>query len=100
MNRFCKALACFTACLFLVSCVPETDFIIPEKKTEYSESEREEIKGIFVVINKNTFKYHLDPDCVYATNIASENRLEITVPDLGYLAKRGYSRCSYCAGDQ
>ena len=99
MNRFCKALACFTACLLLTSCVPETDFVIPEKKTEYTEHRREETE-IFVVINKNSCKYHLNPDCAYATQISPENRLEIMACNLGYLVQKGYSCCSYCAGDQ
>ena len=97
MRCLCSLFACFLLCLFLCSCVPQTDFLISSGKTE-TETLYESETGIFVVINKNSLKYHLDPDCVYVSRMSSANRLEITVPGTDYLEKHGYSACSGCVG--
>ena len=100
MNRFCKALICVLTVLLLCSCVPEADFVISKETEKQTESVRDEKEGIFVVINKNSLKYHLDPDCTYVSRMSPENRLEITVPDTEYLSAHGYSGCSGCAGEK
>ena len=96
MKRLCQLIACFWLCLFLFSCAPETDFVIPSG-TSKTESAYETETGIFVIINKNSFKYHLNPDCTYVSRMSEANRLEITVPDTDYLKEHGYSGCSGCA---
>lgn len=92
-----QTFACVLVCLILCSCAPETDFRIPKETAESMESEYEDKNGVFVVINKNSKKYHLYADCVYAKNILPENCLEITVPDENYLREHGYSNCLKCA---
>lgn len=99
MKRRCQLFACFLLSLFLFSCTPETDFLIPAE-TSKTESAYETETGIFVVINKNSFKYHLNPDCIYVSRMSEKNRLEITVPDTDYLEEHGYSGCSRCAGEK
>ena len=100
MKRLRKTSVCFLLCLFLCSCSPETDFVISHGTALRTDVSYEYETGIFVVINKNSFKYHSDPDCVYASRISSENRLEITVPDTNYLKEHGYSACSRCSGEK
>ena len=100
MKRSCEAFLCFSLCLVLCSCAPEADFVIPKETAKQTESESEDVNGIFAVINKNSGKYHLNADCVYAARISKENRLEITVPDINYLREHGYSGCSKCAKDK
>ena len=98
MQRFFEALICALLALILCSCAPETDFVISQETVEQTESKNEEKEGVFVVINKNSFKYHLDPDCAYVSRMSSKNRLDITVPNVEYLKEHGYSACSRCAG--
>ena len=99
MKPLCKLFAYLLLCLFLFSCTPETDFVIPAEVSK-TESGYETESGIFVIINKNSFKYHLDPDCIYVSRMSLENRLEITVPDTNYLKEHDYSGCSRCAGEK
>ena len=100
MKRLLKAFVCVLVALLLCSCTPEADFVISKETEKQTESERDEKEGIFVVINKNSLKYHLDPDCTYVSRMSPENRLEITVPDTEYLIAHGYSGCSGCAGEK
>ena len=100
MKRFFQALLCLLTVLFLCSCAPETDFVISRETMEQTESEYEENRGILVVINKNSFKYHLDLDCTYVSRMSAANRLDITVPDEAYLEEHGYSACKRCAGEK
>ena len=99
MKPLGKLTICFLLCLFLCSCAPETDFVISSATAE-TESSYESKTGIFVVINKNSLKYHLNPDCVYVSRMSSANRLDITVPDTDYLEAHGYSACSRCTGEK
>ena len=99
MKRLCKLPACILLCLFLCSCSPKTDFQIPRESAEQTESVTEDQKGIFVIINKNSLKYHSDPDCVYASRMAAENRLEISVSNEDFLKERGYAACFKCTGE-
>lgn len=99
MKPLCKLVVCFLICVFLVSCAPETDFLI-SSGTAQSESSCESETGIFVIINKNSLKYHLNLDCIYVSRMSSANRLDITVPDTDYLKAHGYSGCSRCAGEK
>jgi hypothetical protein len=88
--------ACGLLCLLLCSCSPETDFRISRETAEQEDTVSADKKGIFVIINKNSLKYHSDFDCVYASRIATENRLEILVSDEDFLKERGYSACLKC----
>ncbi len=97
MKPLCKALVSCLFCLVLCSCAPETDFVIPKETMEQTNSEYEENKGIFVVINKNSDKYHLDADCVYAIRMSESNRLEIKVKNEEYLRENGYTPCAKCS---
>ena len=99
MKRLCNLFACFLLCLFLFSCAPETDFVISSETTGTESAYETEI-GIFVIINKNSFKYHLNSDCIYVSRMSEANRLEITVPNTDYLEEHGYSGCSRCAGEK
>ena len=100
MKRMRGIWASILLALLLSSCSPETDFIISDTTQEQTASFYEEETGIFVVINKNSSKYHTDPDCVYASRMAKDNRLEIKVSDLNYLEKYGYAACFGCTGKQ
>ncbi len=99
MKKLGRLLACFLLCSFLSSCTPETDFLISSAAAE-TESVYDSEMGISVVINKNSFKYHLNPNCIYVSRMSSANRLDITVSDTDYLEERGYSACSGCAGEK
>ena len=99
MKRLCKLPVFILICLILCSCSPKTDFRIPRESAEQTESVAEDKNGIFVIINKNSFKYHSDPDCVYASRMATENRLELSVSDEDFLKECGYAACFMCAGE-
>ena len=100
MKRLCKALICVLMVLVLCSCTPEVEFVIPEETESRTDTVRDEKERIFVVINKNSLKYHLDPNCTYVSRMSTANRLEITVPDMEYLSAHGYSGCSGCVGEK
>lgn len=100
MKLLGKALVSCSLCLVLCSCAPETDFVIPKKMMEQTNSEYEENKGIFVVINKNSDKYHLDADCIYAIRMSESNRLEIQVKNEEYLLEKGYEPCKKCSSEK
>ncbi len=83
--------------LLFSSCGIKTDFVISRETTFASETERGEESGIPVLINKNSKKYHLDPECVYASRMSAANRLEIKVKNEEYLLVHGYSPCAKCS---
>lgn len=87
-------LAC---CLIFCSCGVETDFVISRETVSSSHTSGMEETGIFVLINKNSEKYHLDPNCVYASRMSEANRLEIKVKNEEYLLAHGYSPCAKCS---
>ena len=100
------ALLLLICCLFFSSCDIETDFVISRETVTLSESERvEETKyaddsEIFVLINKNSKKYHLDFNCVYASHMSEANRLEMKVKNEEYLLEKGYSPCLKCSSEK
>lgn len=100
MQRFFEVLICVLLALILCSCAPETDFVISKETGKQTGSINEEKDGVFVVINKNSFKYHLDFDCTYVSRMSPKNRLDITVPNVEYLKEHGYSACSRCASEK
>ena len=87
-------------CLLFSSCGVEADFVISRESISSSHTKRDEDTRIFVLINKNSKKYHLDPDCTYVSRMSAANRLDITVPDEAYLEEHGYSACKRCAGEK
>ena len=97
MKRVCLLLAC---CLLFVSCGAETDFVISRETFSTSHMSGGEESGIFVLINKNSGKYHLDPDCVYAVRMSESNRLEIKVKSEEYLREQGYEPCAKCSSEK
>ena len=95
MKRLCLVLL---VCSFLCSaCGVDADFVISRETTSASVTEDGEASGIFVLINKNSKKYHLDPECVYASRMSEANRLEIKVKNEEYLLAHGYSPCAKCS---
>ena len=91
------ALLALVCCLLFSSCGVETDFVISRETVSSSHAKRDEDTGIFVLINKNSKKYHLDPDCVYAVRMSESNRLEIKVKSEEYLREQGYTPCAKCS---
>ena len=87
-------LAC---CLLFSACGVKADFVISRETVSSSHTKREEDTRIFVLINKNSKKYHLDPDCVYAAAMSESNRLEIKVKSEEYLREQGYAPCAKCS---
>ena len=94
------ALLLLTCCLLFSSCAVEADFVISRETVSSSHAKCEEDTGIVVLINKNSKKYHLDADCVYASRIAESNRLEIKVKNEEYLLEKGYTPCSKCSSEK
>ena len=96
-------LSLLICCLLFSSCGIETDFVISRETLASSETahtektESAEETDIFVLINKNSKKYHLDVDCVYASRMSEANRLELKVKNEEYLLEKGYSPCSKCS---
>ncbi len=93
------ALLMLICCLLFSSCGVEADFVI-SRETASSYVNRDEDEGIFVLINKNSKKYHLDPDCVYAVRMAETNRLEMKVKSEEYLREHGYEPCAKCSSEK
>ena len=87
-------------CLLFSSCGVKADFVISRETVSSSHTKREEDTGIFVLINKNSKKYHLDPDCVYAVRMSESNRLEIKVKSEEYLREQGYEPCEKCSSEK
>ena len=97
-----KRLALFLLiyCLLFSSCGVEADFVISCETLSSSHTKYDEDTGIFVLINKNSKKYHLDPDCVYAVDMSESNRLEIKVKNEEYLREHGYTPCAKCSSEK
>ena len=96
-----KRILCFFICiLFLCSCGARTDFVIPRETQSASGSgtSGDEIM-IFVVINKNSGKYHLDEDCIYVSRMSEKNRLELKVKNEDVLRRHGYTPCLKCSSE-
>ena len=98
MKRLCAIL--LLCCLLFGSCGVETDFVISREPTESSWTNSEDEAKMLVLINKNSGKYHVDSDCVYASRMSEENRLEIKVKNEEYLLSRGYTPCSKCSSEK
>ena len=90
-------LAC---CLLFSSCGVKPDFVISRETVSPSHTKREEDTRIFVLINKNSKKYHLDPDCIYAADMSESNRLEMKVKSEEYLREQGYTPCAKCSSEK
>ena len=86
--------------LLFSSCGVEADFVISRESISSSHTKRDEDTRIFVLINKNSKKYHLDPDCVYAVDMSESNRLEIKVKNEEYLRDHGYTPCAKCSSEK
>ena len=87
-------------CLLFSSCGVEADFVISRESISSSHTKRDEDTRIFVLINKNSKKYHLDPDCVYAVDMSESNRLEMKVKNEEYLREHGYTPCAKCSSEK
>ena len=98
MKRFFLFL--LICCLLFSSCGIDADFVISRETMSSSHVQRDEETGIFVLINKNSKKYHLDPDCVYAVRMSESNRLEIKVKNEEYLREQGYVPCAKCSSEK
>ena len=98
MKRLCAVL--LLCCLTFGSCGVNADFVISRETTESSWTNDSDESGMLVLINKNSGKYHLDSDCVYASRMSEENRLEIKVKNEEYLLSRGYTPCSKCSSEK
>ena len=94
------ALLMLICCLLFSSCGVEADFVISRETVSSSHVDRDEDEGIFVLINKNSKKYHLNPDCVYAVRMAETNRLEMKVKSEEYLREHGYEPCAKCSSEK
>ena len=94
------ALLMLICCLIFSSCGIDADFVISRETVSSSHVQRDEETGIFVLINKNSKKYHLDPDCVYAVRMSESNRLEIQVKSEEYLREQGYTPCAECSSEK
>ena len=94
------AILLLICCLLFSSCGVEADFVIPRETVSSSHTKREEDTGFFVLINKKSKKYHLDPDCVYAVRMSETNRLEIKVKNEEYLRDQGYTPCAKCSSEK
>ena len=87
-------------CLLFSACGVEPDFVIARETVSSTQSKRDEDAAIFVLINKNSGKYHLDADCAYARNMSESNRLEIKVKNEEYLIMHGYTPCKKCSSEK
>ena len=94
------AILLLICCLLFSSCGVEADFVISRESISSSHTKRDEDTRIFVLINKNSKKYHLDADCVYASRISEANRLALKVKNEEYLLEKGYSPCSKCSSEK
>ena len=94
------ALLLLICCLLFSSCGVEADFVISRESISSSHTKRDEDTRIFVLINKNSKKYHLDPDCVYAVDMSESNRLEMKVKNEEYLREHGYTPCAKCSSEK
>lgn len=88
-----------------VSCGTQSDIVIHTGKyaqSSQTENTTEPVVSeegrILVVINKSSMIFHL-PDCIYASRMSEENRLEIEVESVEYLTEHGYAACGKCAGE-
>nr|MBQ4317667.1 hypothetical protein [Clostridia bacterium] len=57
-------------------------------------------KTIHVILNTNSGKYHLSPDCSAAKKMSPDNRLERDFPSVYALEAAGYLPCSRCASTE
>lgn len=99
------------AAVMLVSCgnteeiVIHTGSSLPYPTQESTEAEStaasaaEDGDGLTVLINKNSKAFHLAFDCIYASRMSEENRLEIEVESIEYLLEHGYTPCGRCSGE-
>ncbi len=86
----------FALVWMLCSCEPACDFVIADTVVATGDVQTFE-KWTRVLINKNSYIYHLSPDCPHAARVAQANRLEIEVPNVEYLSEHGYEPCSKCS---
>lgn len=87
-------------CFVFSSCGVKPDFVISKETSASSQTNSAQNEKISVLINKNSRKYHLDPDCAHAMGISESNRLEIKVKNEEYLRERGYTPCAGCSSEQ
>lgn len=98
------------AAVMLVSCgnteeiVIHTGSSLPYPTQESTEAESTAASaadgdGLTVLINKNSKVFHLAFDCIYASRMSEENRLEIEVESIEYLLEHGYTPCGRCSGE-
>ncbi len=91
---FFPVLLSFT--FLLCGCGVKGDFVIADTVIGATETKKE-VDRLSVLINKNSKIYHLDFECVYASRMAENNRLEIEVKNTEYLSEHGYTPCSKCS---
>lgn len=93
------------AAVILTSCGNGEDIVIhtephPPRQTEESIPPAvSDGDGLTVLINKNSMVFHVMPDCIYASRMSEENRLEIEVESVEYLLEHGYTPCGRCSGE-
>lgn len=90
----------------LSSCGTQSDIVIhTDTRVQTSATESTELPNVSgedrlsVVINKSSKVFHLDRDCIYASRMSEENRLEIEVMDIEYLTEHGYTACGKCSAE-
>ena len=93
------------AAVMLVSCgnteeiVIHTGSSLPYPTQESTEASAADGDGLTVLINKNSKVFHLAFDCIYASRMSEENRLEIEVESIEYLLEHGYTPCGRCSDE-
>lgn len=104
MKKLAFAVALLLLVSALASCGMQSDIVIHtdrSKQTSLEESSAPQNEStedrLFVVINKNSKVFHLDPDCTYASRMSEENRMEMKVVDIEYLTEHGYTACGKCS---
>ncbi len=69
--------------------------LLAETDTAETEAQTQTSGGIAVVINVKTKKFHY-PDCRSVASMKDENKLALSVADIGELYELGYSPCGIC----
>lgn len=106
MKKYAFVVAVLLLLAATSSCGTQSDIVIhTDKRVQTSSTESTELPNepdedrLSVVINKSSKVFHLDHDCIYASRMSEENRLEIEVVDVEYLTEHGYTACGKCSAE-